>query len=92
MAPTPRHQIAFPGFEVVTTRGGKPVAGTSEVKIHGEYIAVKAEVSQLEGFSGHADADGLMAWRRGLESAPKALRKLKHPSRSDKLRSFIDTL
>ena len=27
-----------------------------------------------------------------LESEAKALRKLKHPSRSDKLRSFIDTI
>jgi len=29
---------------------------------------------------------------RFIEAETKALRKLKHPSRSDKLRSFIDTL
>ena len=41
------------------------------MKIHGEYVAVKAEVSHLEGFSGHADADGLMAWLRGFEAPPE---------------------
>ena len=41
-----------------------------EIKIFGEYVAVKAEVSHLEGFSGHADADELMQWLRGFEAAP----------------------
>jgi metallo-beta-lactamase family protein len=40
------------------------------VKIHGEFVAVKAEVSHLEGFSGHADANGLMDWLRGFEAPP----------------------
>lgn len=71
MAPDPRNHIAFPGFQVAGTRGGKLVGGASEVKIHGEYVPVRAEVSQIEGFSGHADADGLMAWMRGFETAPR---------------------
>ncbi|MDP2367730.1 MBL fold metallo-hydrolase RNA specificity domain-containing protein [Rhodoferax sp.] len=71
MAPNPRNHIAFPGFQVAGTRGAKLVGGASEVKIHGEYVAVKAEVSQLEGFSGHADANGLMAWMRGFDVAPR---------------------
>ena len=40
------------------------------MKIFGEFIAVKAEVSHLEGFSGHADADELMQWLRGFEAEP----------------------
>ena len=40
------------------------------MKIFGEYVAVKAQVSHLEGFSGHADADGLMAWLRRFGQAP----------------------
>lgn len=71
MAPNPRNHIAFPGFQVAGTRGGKLVGGASEVKIHGEYVPVKAEVSQIEGFSGHADANGLMAWMRGFATAPR---------------------
>ena len=71
MAPNPKNHIAFPGFQVAGTRGAKLVEGASEVKIHGEYVAVKAEVSQLEGYSGHADANGLMAWMRAIATAPR---------------------
>jgi metallo-beta-lactamase family protein len=70
MAPNPRHHIVFPGFQVGGTRGAKLVAGASDVKIFGEYVAVKAQVSHLEGFSGHADADELMNWLHGFEAAP----------------------
>jgi Cft2 family RNA processing exonuclease len=48
------------------TRGGKLVIGATDVKIHGEYVPVKASVSQIEGLSAHADANGLMAWMRGF--------------------------
>ena len=70
MAPQARHHIVFPGFQVGGTRGAKLVEGARDVKIFGEYVAVKAEVSHLEGFSGHADADELMQWLRGFEAAP----------------------
>jgi len=71
MAPNPRHHVVFPGFQVGGTRGAALVGGAREVKIHGEYVAVKAEVSHLEGFSGHADADGLLDWLRGFEQPPE---------------------
>ncbi len=70
MAPNPRHHIVFPGFQVGGTRGATLIGGAREVKIHGEYVAVKAEVSHLESFSGHADANGLMAWLRGFDAPP----------------------
>ncbi len=70
MAPNPRNAIVFPGFQVGGTRGATLIAGAKEVKIHGEYVAVKAQVSHLEGFSGHADAQGLMDWLRGFDAAP----------------------
>ncbi|MBK6854707.1 MAG: MBL fold metallo-hydrolase [Burkholderiales bacterium] len=70
MAPDGRNHIAFPGFQVAGTRGAKLVAGATEVKIHGEYVPVKASVSQIEGYSGHADAQGLMHWMQGFTSPP----------------------
>ena len=70
LAPHPRNLLVFPGFQVGGTRGATIIGGASSVKIHGEYVSVKAEVSHLEGFSGHADADGLMAWLRGFDAAP----------------------
>jgi metallo-beta-lactamase family protein len=71
MAPEPRHHIVFPGFQVAGTRGASLIAGATEVKIHGEYVPVRAEVSHLEGFSGHADSDELMGWLRGFRSPPR---------------------
>ena len=71
MAPNPRNAIVFPGFQVGGTRGAALIAGAREVKIHGQYVAVKAEVSHLEGFSGHADAAGLMAWLREFRHPPQ---------------------
>jgi metallo-beta-lactamase family protein len=71
LAPHPRHHIVFPGFQVGGTRGAQLVAGAREVKIHGEYVAVKAEVSHVEGFSAHADADGLVGWLRAFDAAPE---------------------
>ena len=71
MAPEPRHHIVFPGFQVAGTRGARLVAGEREVKIFGAMVPVRADVSHLEGFSGHADADELMQWLRGFEQAPR---------------------
>jgi metallo-beta-lactamase family protein len=71
MAPDPRHHIVFAGFQVGGSRGARIVAGEPEVKIHGEYVPIRAAVSQMEGFSGHADADGLLAWLRTMHTAPR---------------------
>ena len=90
MAPNPRHHIVFPGFQVAGTRGAKMVAGATEVKIFGEYVAVKAQVSHLEGFSGHADAAELMAWLGGFHTAPRQTFVVHgEPAASDALRSRI---
>ena len=71
MAPDPRHHIVFPGFQVGGSRGAHLVGGATEVKIHGEYVPVRATVSQLQGLSGDADADGLLRWLLQMPRAPQ---------------------
>jgi metallo-beta-lactamase family protein len=71
MAPIEKHHIVFAGFQVGGSRGARLVGGATDVKIHGEYVPVRAQISQLEGFSGHADSDELMAWMRGLRNPPR---------------------
>ena len=71
MAPDHRHHIVFAGFQVGGSRGARLLAGEREVKIHGQYVAVRANVSALDGFSGHADADELMAWMQATPRAPR---------------------
>jgi len=71
LAPDPRHHLVFAGFQVGGSRGARIVGGATEVKIHGEFVPVRAQVSQLEGFSGHADADGILGWLRTMPHAPR---------------------
>ena len=90
MAPDPRHHVVFAGFQVGGSRGAHLLAGAREVKIHGQYVPVRAQVSALEGVSGHADANGILEWLRALRDAP-AQTFVVHGEReaSDALRSRI---
>jgi metallo-beta-lactamase family protein len=69
-APDPRSTILFTGFQAGGTRGAAMVAGAREVKIHGAYVPVRAEVRLLDNLSAHADRDELIAWLRGFERPP----------------------
>jgi metallo-beta-lactamase family protein len=70
MLPDERHHVVFAGFQVGGSRGARLVGGASEVKIHGENVSVRAEISTLEGMSGHADADQILDWLRALKQPP----------------------
>lgn len=56
------HTILFAGFQAAGTRGAALVAGAPQIKIHGGYVPVRAEVVQLEALSAHADQAELVAW------------------------------
>ncbi len=71
-APDPRNALVLPGYQAPGTRGGKLAAGTDTIKIHGQQVPVRAEVIALDGFSAHADADGLLAWLGALDPKPKS--------------------
>lgn len=70
-APDPRNSILFTGFQAGGTRGASIVQGAEMIKIHGEYVPIRAEVHQMENLSAHADADEIMAWLRGFEAPPR---------------------
>lgn len=54
--------IIFVGYQAEGTLGRRLVDGAKRVKIFGEDISVNARVEMIEGFSGHADRDGLLEW------------------------------
>lgn len=90
MAPDPRHAIVLPGFQAGGTRGARLVAGEREVKIHGEWVPVRAEVVQLQGLSGHADAGELIDWARQLRQPPRQTFVVHgEPDAADSLRTRI---
>lgn len=70
-APHPNNTIVFAGYQAGGTRGAAILAGAREIKIHGEYIPVRAEVVALDNLSAHADSDEIMRWLKGFERAPR---------------------
>ncbi|MEE9478174.1 MAG: MBL fold metallo-hydrolase [Roseateles sp.] len=90
LAPQPQHHIAFPGFQAGGTRGARMVAGEREIKLRGRWVPVNAEVSHLDGFSGHADAEGLLQWLRALPRPPEQVYVVHgEPAAADALRCRI---
>ena len=62
LAPDARNSILFAGYQAAGTRGAALVGGATTVKIHGQHVPVRAEVSQIDSLSAHADRDELLAW------------------------------
>ena len=70
-APDPKNSILFVGFQAAGTRGAAMLAGVDSIKIHGEYIPVRAEVDFISNLSAHADYSEILDWLSGFESPPK---------------------
>lgn len=64
--PRSRNCVILTGFQVPGTRGQALADGARELKIHGRYVPVRAEVVSLRGFSAHADGDQMLRWLGGL--------------------------
>ena len=70
-APDPKNTIVFAGFQAAGTRGAAMVSGVQTIKIHGEQIAVRAEVANMGMLSAHADRNEILSWLRTLQAPPK---------------------
>lgn len=73
LAPDRRNTILFSGYQAAGTRGAQMLAGAREVKIHGEWVTIRAEVAALQGISAHADYEELIGWVARLERKPRTL-------------------
>ena len=62
--------IVFVGYQAVGTLGRALLEGVDQVKLFGETVEVEAEITKLEGVSGHADKDGLIKWVEAFEEKP----------------------
>lgn len=72
-APNRQNTILFSGFQAAGTRGRAMMQGTREIKIHGAWFPVRAEVNDLSMLSAHADADELMRWLSGFGRPPSRI-------------------
>ena len=89
-APDARNTILFAGFQAGGTRGDAMVRGATEIKLHGAYVPVRAEVRNLDQISAHADAAQLVAWLSAFREPPRRI-FLTHgePRAADALRRRI---
>jgi metallo-beta-lactamase family protein len=70
-APDPKNTILFTGYQAGGTRGAQMLAGADQVKIHGGWHKVRAEVLNLHALSAHADSNEIMRWLAGFEAPPR---------------------
>ena len=70
-APDPKNTILFAGFQAAGTRGAAMLAGADSIKIHGQYVPVRAEVAVLHNLSAHADYTEILGWLDHFRSPPR---------------------
>jgi metallo-beta-lactamase family protein len=66
-------------------------AGAKSVKIHGQYVPIRATVRNLDMLSAHADAEEILRWLRGFKQAPtRTFITHGEPTASDALRHRVE--
>jgi metallo-beta-lactamase family protein len=88
--PDRRNAIVLSGFQAGGTRGAALLRGEKSLRIFGRDVPIRAEVIQLEGISGHADADELLEWMGKVR--PPEMTYVTHgePEAADALRFRIE--
>lgn len=69
--PDERNLIMLAGFQAAGTRGAALTQGSNQLKIHGRYVPIHAEISQMDVLSAHADQRELLQWLSSQEQLPK---------------------
>lgn len=67
----PANTVLIVGWQAPDTLGRRLVEREPEVRIFGEEYQLKANVEVLNGFSGHADRNELLAWAEGITKKPR---------------------
>jgi metallo-beta-lactamase family protein len=71
--PHTENTLLITGYQAVGTLGRALLDGASTVRIHKGEVQVLAEIRDLKGLSGHADAGEMMRWLSGVRRAPRAV-------------------
>lgn len=66
----PETTVIIIGYQAEGTRGRKLLEGAKDIKIHGKYYDVKANILEIESLSAHADQKGLLDWLSEIETKP----------------------
>jgi len=86
-----RATVLFSGHQAGGTRGAKMMQGVESIKLHGQWLPVKARIRSLEGLSGHADYQEIADWLEQSKLKPNTPIQLIH-GELDALETFRDYL
>lgn len=68
--PNPASAVTLVGYQAGGTRGARLLNGEDEIKIHGEWWPVRAEIASVPAFSVHADRSELIDWLASASTPP----------------------
>ena len=85
-AGNPHNTILFAGYQAGGTRGAALLGGAREIKLHGRYLTVKAEVASLQNLSAHADWQGILGWLSAMPAPRRVFVTHGEPAAADALR------
>jgi metallo-beta-lactamase family protein len=89
--PDHRNMVILTGYQAPGTRGATLANGSGVVRIHGQDVAVQAEVVQLQSSSAHADASQLVEWLGRMKTKPDQVYVVHgEPEASDALRQRME--
>jgi len=71
--PDQRNTVVLTGYQAEGTRGRQLLEGARQLKMHGRYVPVRAEIVQIPDFSVHADGSELVAWLGRAPRAPQSV-------------------
>jgi metallo-beta-lactamase family protein len=86
----PKNTVLFTGYQAAGTRGEALVHGVKNIKIHGEYFPLRAEIVLQDSLSAHADYRDIFNWLENFQRPPKQV-FITHgePKQADALRLKI---
>jgi metallo-beta-lactamase family protein len=67
----PNNTLLFVGYQGEHTLGRQLLDGHKRVRIYGDEVDVHADIVKLEGYSGHADHNGLVGFAQAMRQAPQ---------------------
>jgi metallo-beta-lactamase family protein len=70
LLPDKDNAVVLVGYQAVGTLARMLGEGAEQVKIHGGYVRVRAEIVKVGAFSVHADKDELIDWIRSADRLP----------------------
>jgi metallo-beta-lactamase family protein len=85
-----RNLLLLAGFQAAGTRGAALAGGAKTLRIHGQEVAIRAQVAQLQSTSAHADAGELLAWMARIPAPRRTFITHGEPGASDALRQRIE--